>query len=918
MDAQRSPSPPNATTATAWWALTPEETLRALGVDEHGLTTNEARDRLARYGRNELPETGGTRLLGVVVRQFLSPLIYILVVAALVTLLLEEYIDAGIIASVLVINAIVGTFQEYRAEKSMEALRRLASARAHVLRDGHEREIDARELVPGDIIIVEAGTKVPADCRVLYAAALETDESLLTGESTTVSKSTAPVAPDVAAADRPNMLIMGSIVTRGRGRAVVTATGSSTLLGQIAGSVQETGKAEAPILERMNRFARTIALVILATSFIGFVVGIALGRDPGDLFLTLVALMVAAVPEGLPIVMTVTLAIGVNRMARRNVIIRRLPAVETLGSCTVIGSDKTGTLTQNRMTVERIFAGGEEFEVGGSGYSLSGAIQQEGRDVSLESQPALRLLLLCGVLNNEAEIAEAEGGEFEVQGDPTEIALLVAAAKAGIWKEEATEAYPRWAEVPFDSATRYAATFHRAQGKEFTFVKGAPEEVLAMCATSYGGEALDREAVLEKAREMADRGLRVLGFAYQEGPQRERAPGDVPEHQTGLVFLGLQGMIDPPREEVKEAIRGCQEAGIRVVMITGDHAVTALAIGRLLGIAGEGDRVITGAELDRMSADQLEREVAEVSVFARVSPDHKLRIVQALQRLGEVVTVTGDGVNDGPALKAANLGAAMGRSGTDVAKEASDMVITDDNFVSIFAAVEEGRIVFDNVRKVTFFLIATGAAVIIAVLASIFFDFELPFLPGQLLWLNLVTNGVQDVFLAFEPGEKDVLKRPPRPAREGIISPLLWERTAIAGLVMAIGTIGLFLLEIENGSSIEHARTVALTTMVLFQVFHIGNSRSEHRSAFARSPLLNPLLLVGTVLAVGLHVGALYFGPTQFILRVEPVSLETWFRMVLVASTVVVVVEIHKLLRGPGRPLARGRHDSSVAVERGA
>jgi magnesium-transporting ATPase (P-type) len=887
-----------------WWKLEAAEALSALESHDRGLTSDEARARQQVYGPNELPAARGVHLLAVVVRQFASPLIYILVVAAVVTLLLEEYIDAGIIGAVLVINAVVGTFQEFRAERSMEALRQVASARAHVIREGHEREMDARELVPGDVIVVEAGAKVPADSRLLFAAALETDESLLTGESTTVGKDVRPIPTDVPVGDRANMLIMGSIVTRGRGRGVVVATGESTLLGQIAGSVKITAKAEAPILERMNRFARAIAAVILVSSLVGFAVGLGLGQDPSDLFLTLVALMVAAVPEGLPIVMTVTLAIGVSRMAARNVIIRRLPAVETLGSCTVIGSDKTGTLTQNRMTVEQIYAGGKRYEVTGSGYAVNGEVTADGSSVDLSADKALRLILLAGVLDNEASVIETEGSEFEVQGDPTEVALLVSAAKAGIWKEEASEEYPRWAEVPFDPTYRYSATFHHHGDREITFVKGAPEEVLAMCAVSIESEGLDRDNLLDVARDIAGQGLRVLGFAYREEQRQERSPDEVPEHRQGLVFLGLQGMIDPPREEVRGAIQGCQDAGIRVVMITGDHAITGRAIARILGIASENDRVLTGADLDELDDDALAQMVPRVSVFARVSPQHKLRIVQALQRTGQIVAVTGDGVNDGPALKAANIGVAMGRSGTDVAKESADMVITDDNFVSIFAAVEEGRVVFDNVRKVTFFLIATGAAVIIAVLASIVFGFDLPLLPAQLLWLNLVTNGVQDVFLAFEPGEKDVLKRPPRSVREGIISPLLWERTAIAGIVMAIGTIALFLIEIDAGSSIEEARTVALTTMVLFQVFHLGNSRSEHRSAFSKSPLSNPLLLVGTMLAVALHVGALHFGPAQFILGVEPLALETWARIVAVAFSVIVVVEIHKLLRGPGRPLA--------------
>lgn len=901
-----------ADTRAQWWQVSGEEALARLEAGEYGLTEEQVLDRRARYGANELPAARGVSVLRVLIQQFASPLIYILLVAALVTALLQEYIDTAIIGVVVVFNALIGTVQEYRAERSMEALRRVASTRAHVIRQHRELEVDARDLVPGDMVIVEAGAKVPADGRLLAAAALEVDESLITGESTTVTKDAGVIAGDVPLGDRANMLTMGSIVTRGRGKVVVVATGTATHLGQIAGSVTSAGETTAPILQRMNRFAKTIALIVLLSAVLTFVLGLAFGHPADELFLTLVALMVAAIPEGLPIVMTVTLAIGVNRMARRNVIVRRLPAVETLGSCTVIGSDKTGTLTQNRMTVQRVHALGVTYEVTGSGYAVNGGILRGDVPADIAPGTPLSLIMLAGVLNNEASIQESGGDEFEVQGDPTEIALLVAGAKAGLWKGETTEEYPRWAEVPFDPDVRYAATFHRHGDRDLTFVKGAPEDVLEMCATEADGSELDRTAVLGVAASMAQSGLRVLGFAYREEACRAAPGPGIPEHRSGLRFLGLQGMIDPPRDEVKEAIRGCQQAGIRVLMITGDHATTGLAIASHLGIAGPGDRALTGRDLDAMSPAELSAAVAEVSVYARVSPQHKLQIVQALQERGETVSVTGDGVNDGPALKAANIGVAMGRSGTDVAKEASDMVITDDNFVSIFAAVEEGRVVFDNVRKVTFFLIATGAAVIMTVLASVVFGFALPFLPGQLLWLNLVTNGVQDVFLAFEPAEKDVLKRRPRPRNEGVISPLLWERTAIVGLVMAAGTILLFRYELDRGSSLEAARTVALTTMVLFQVFHIGNARSEHGSAFTRNPVSNPLLLVGTLLAVLVHVASLHWGPTQFILRVEAPDMEAWVRMVAVASTVILVAEVHKLLRGPS-PKRAPSQDTALA-----
>ena len=880
-----------------WWSLSPEMTLEALATNPQGLSDAEAKDRLERFGPNALQAAKGFSWLPHLIRQFTSPLIYILVVAAVVTIFLQEFIDAGFILAVVLINAIIGFFQEYRAEKSMEALRDLAVARAHVLRDGREQEIDSELLVQGDVVVIEAGARVPADCRLLHAAALELDESLLTGESATVGKTVDLVAPVTQLADRASMLSMGTVAVRGRGRAVVVATGLATQLGQIAGRVEEIGSSDVPLLTRMAGFARLLSFVVLGGSILGFAGGIAAGEPADQLFLTLVALAVSAIPEGLPIVLTVTLAIGVNRMAKRNVIIRRLAAVETLGSCSVIGSDKTGTLTQNRMTVSSLYSGSLH-QVSGAGYEVTGDVSLDDRPADLDPSAPVYLTLLAGALANEASLVLDEAGAAVVTGDPTEIALLVSAAKAGIWKDAVEETYPRWAEIPFDPERRFAATFNSLDDKHYVFVKGAPEQVLGMCHAAANGGELDRSAVLDSAGAMASEGLRVLAMAYAESDQRS-SPEEFWNIET-LTFLGLQGMIDPPRAEALAAVLGCQDAGIRVLMITGDHAATGLAIARELGIASSEARAATGDDLDRMDDAELSQLVQQVPVFARVSPDHKLRIVRSLQADGEVVAVTGDGVNDGPALKAANVGVAMGRSGTDVAKEAADVVATDDNFASIFAGVEEGRIVFDNVRLVTFFLVSSGVGEVIAILASIFFGFEIPLLAVQLLWLNLVTNGIQDVALAFEPGEKDVLKRKPRPLREGVISSILWERTLITGTVLALGTLLLFLIELDGDDTLDRARTVALTTMVLFQVFHVGNCRSETKSAFAKSPFINPFLLIGTLASLGIHLGALHFGPTQSVLHLEPLDLETWARMIVVASSVIAANELHKLLRRPG------------------
>ncbi|MFO7573414.1 MAG: HAD-IC family P-type ATPase [Gaiellaceae bacterium] len=886
------------------WAIPAVDAVERLASSDAGLTEAEAERRLAEYGPNALEEVKGPGIAWLVAHQFRSPLITILLVAAAVTVVLEEYIDSAVIAAVLVLNAVIGFSQEHKAERSMEALRDLARSRARVVRAGREREIDARELVPGDVVLVETGAKVPADCRILHAVALEADESLLTGESTTVAKSAGPAPEDAVLGDRTNMLFTGTIVTRGHCRALVVDTGKRTELGRIAESVQEIGEKETPLQRQMARFAHIIAVAILASSALGLAAGVLLGEDPNELFLAVVALAVAAIPEGLPIVLTLVLAISTRRMAARNAIIRRLPAVETLGSCTVIGSDKTGTLTQNRMTVQRIVAGRERFEVSGGGYGVAGEIHSAGstdadadpadQPVTVEERSPLWWTLVAGALCNDASAVPA-GEEFEVAGDPTEIALLVSAAKAGLYKDELEERYVRIAEVPFDADTRMAVTFNEVDGEVTALVKGAPEEVLRLC-TGRAGAELDREEIHAEAARLARVGLRVLALARRAVPGADAADALAAEGAVeGLTFVGLQAMMDPPREEVVTAVRECQEAGIRVVMITGDHALTASAIAEAVGISSTGE-VLTGLDLDRLSDEELRDVVTRASVFARVSPEHKLRIVMALQAEGETVAVTGDGVNDAPALRAAEIGAAMGRSGTDVAKESAEMIVTDDNFASIVAAVREGRVAFDNVRKTTFFLISSGAAAIIAVLASIFLRFPLPFLPTQLLWLNLVTNGVQDVALAFEPGEKDVLRRPPRPRSEGVISRVLWSRTAIAGSVMAAGTLALFLKEWHLTDDLDRARTVALTTMVLFQAFHVGNCRSEHGSVFSKSPFSNRFLFLGTAAALALQVTALHLPATQYLLRVEPLDIGIWIEMVAVASSVIVAVELHKLV----------------------
>ncbi|MGQ9571709.1 MAG: cation-translocating P-type ATPase [Dehalococcoidia bacterium] len=887
-----------------WHTLDRADVEAHLGTGSEGLSSAEVKARLARYGPNRLEEAPPPSDLVILLHQFRSPLIYILLFATGLTLFLREFIDSMVIAAVLVLNAVIGFTQERQAEASVRALMKLVSPRARVIREGREWEVESAELVPGDVVLLESGSRVPADMRLVATTTLMIDESLLTGESVPVAKRSAPLeAPDIELADRVNMAYAGSVVTSGRGRGIVTETGNETQLGTIAASIREEAEPQTPLQQRLTGFAHIIGGVIGVSVVVAFIMGVMLGNSPTEMLKVAVALAVAAVPEGLPVVFTITLALGVRRMAHRNAIIRRLPAVETLGSTTVIGSDKTGTLTENRMTVQEIWAGGGCFALGdGAACSRPAALETADGMALVEHHP-LYLTLLTGVLTNEAEIYSADGG-YESRGDPTEAALLIAAARTGIEPEHARREYDPYADIPFEPERQYSASIRVRNGEYFVFVKGAPERVLQMSAqmmTDGGPAPLDSDAVQEAASNLAARGLRVLATAYRQLAHPPESAEDLPDPE-GLVFLGLQGMKDPPRAGVGEAIAGCRDAGIRVLMITGDHVATARAIAKELNIAGDEAPALSGSELAAMDEETLRERAQEVSIYARAAPEHKLRVVRALRHRGEVVAVTGDGVNDAPALKAADIGIAMGKSGTDVAREASDMVLADDNFVSIYAAVEEGRVTFDNVRKVTFFLIATGAGSIITILAALLFQWPVPFLPAQLLWLNLVTNGLQDVALAFEPGERYVLKRPPRSRQEGIISSLLWERTALVGLVIAVGTLFLFRWELDQTGSLARAQTVALSTMVFFQIFHVGNSRSEFGSAFRKSPLSNPFLFVATVAALVVHISALYLPPTQYVLRVEPIELETWVRMALVASSVVAVVEVHKFLRRGKRP----------------
>lgn len=873
-----------------WHAVDPEELFRRLAAGPDGLDEAEAAERLAGFGPNELPEQAPPSLWLTVWRQFRSPLIYILLVAAGFALAIGETKDAAFIAGVLAINALIGTYQERKAERSNQALRKLLRIRASVERGGDVREIVAADLVPGDLVWLESGNRVPADLRLLGGHGLEIDESLLTGESMPAVKNPQWQGPENAPlGDRANMAYAGAIVVRGRAKGIVAATGEATVVGQLALDVARATGGTPPLLQRMERFTRVIAVATLAISALIGVLGTTVGGYTlSEMFLFAVALAVSAIPEGLPVAMTVALAVATTRMARRGVIVRRLSAVEGLGSCTWIATDKTGTLTVNELTVREVrMAGGEAFRVTGEGFVPAGEVLAADTPVAPRDHPALEALVRAGVLCNEADL-HMQDDSWKWRGDAVDIALLAFGRKLGWRREAALDAHPQINEIPFESEHQYAATFHQTDRGPRVFAKGAPERILAMCPGA------DRSSLMETgALEMAARGLRVLALA--EGPGTSGAdPSRSPEEPAGLTFLGFVGLNDPLRPGARDAVRACRRAGVRVAMVTGDHRVTALAIARELDLAHGESEVVTGPELAGISADELVEIVGRVRVFARVAPHQKLQIVDAARAAGHFVAVTGDGVNDAPALRAANIGVAMGKAGTDVAHEAAELIISDDNFATIVAGIEEGRVAFDNIRKVIYLLVSTGAAELVLMGLAVATRTPLPLLPVQILWLNLVTNGIQHVALAFEPAEGDVLRRRPRPPRQRIFDRLMVERTLVAAAVGGGIGFAFFRWLIAQGWDEASARNMLLLMLVLFENFHIGNCRSETRSAFAISPLRSPVLLWGVSIALLVHVASMYLPFTRDLLGIAPVPRETWLAAVVLALCVVPAIELHK------------------------
>lgn len=885
----------HAQSTHAWHADTSQAVLEKLESTIYGLSAGDAAQRQKLYGPNLLPERGPAPLWLIVLRQFVSPLIYILVAAAVVSAVIGDLKDAGFIAAVLVLNAVIGAYQESQAEKSSHALRRLLRMHAQVERDGEVREIMAEDVVPGDIVWLESGNRVPADLRLLTSHGAEIDESLLTGESLAVAKDAAWQGPhETTLADRRNMAFAGALVTRGRAKGVVVATGTATHVGQLALDVLGAGGGKPPLLERMERFTNYVAVGTLAAAVIIGALGIVLWKQTlVETFFFVIALAVSAIPEGLPVAMTVALAIATTRMAKRNVIVRRLTAVEGLGSCTLIATDKTGTLTCNELTVREIcLANGDTITVTGQGFVPEGNVLSQGRSLDNGQQAQVRSVVRAAVLCNEADLHQ-RNGDWIWRGDAVDVALLSLGHKVALTREALLESHPQVNQIPFESEHQFSASFHQASGATHVFVKGAPERVLAMCQPPSRADL--RRQWDEVAHDMARRGLRVLAIAA--GQLREPLQvSDVPPQPTGLDFLGYLGMIDPLRPGARDAVRACHEAGVAVAMVTGDHRVTALAIARELGLAEREEQVVTGPELEGLSAEQLGDVVQRARVFARVTPRQKLQIVTAARQAGHFVAVTGDGANDAPALRAANIGVAMGKAGTDVAREAAELVVSDDNFASIVGGIDEGRIAYDNIRKVIYLLVSMGAAELLMVLLAVITGVPVPLLPVQLLWLNLVTNGIQGVALAFEPGEGDTLRRQPRPPQESVFNRLMIERMLVAVVVVGLGGFLTYDLALRWGWSVESARNLLLLVMVLFENFHVGNCRSETKSAFVLSPLRSPVLFFGTLGALGVHLLAMHVGWLQDLLTTEPVSGQVWLVALIVAVTVVPAIELQKWL----------------------
>jgi len=886
-------------TPTHWHCLASDDVLNKVSSSADGLTQQEAEKRLQLFGPNRLKPAQKKSALLRFLAQFHNVLIYVLIAAGIATALLTHWVDSGVILGVVIINAIIGFIQEGKAEDALDAIRNMLSHQAMVRRDNTFITLPAEQLVPGDLVLLQPGDKVPADMRLLQSHELRIEEAMLTGESTPAEKNISPVDECVPIGDRNCIAYSGTLVTYGQGQGIVVETGDCTEIGRISGILSEVEVLTTPLLRQMGVFARwlTIAIAIIAISTFTF--GVLLhGYAISDMFLAAVGLAVAGIPEGLPAIMTITLAIGVQRMARKHAIIRQLPAVETLGSVSVICSDKTGTLTRNEMTVTTVTTADSSSDVSGVGYAPHGIFSRNGHDISPQSHPLLLELAQAALLCNDATLTETQE-QWSIHGDPTEGALLTLALKAGLEQRYAQTQYPRTDAIPFDSRHRFMATLHHDHtGHGFIYLKGAPEQLLDMCylQRSHGEDVPLNYGWWESCmQEMASHGQRLLAIAFKpaHNTQQSLTFSDV---ESGLTLLGIVGIIDPPRDEATRAVQICQSAGIRVKMITGDHALTACAIGAQMGI-GNGTSVLTGADLESYTFEQLQDAVQHTDIFARVSPEQKLQLVTALQAGGEVVSMTGDGVNDAPALKRADIGVAMGLKGTEVAKEAAEMVLTDDNFASIAHAVEEGRTVYDNLKKAILFILPTNGGESLIIIAAIAMGRMLPITAAQILWINMITAVTLALTLAFEPAERNVIKRPPRDPKEPILSGFLIWRTIYVSLILVTGTFGLFLWEQEHGAAIELARTIAVNTLVMFEIFYLFNTRYLLAPSLNRACLTgNPYVLYAIALLIVFQLGFTYLTPMQTLFSTVSMGLDEWLRVILIGSSVLFLVELEKFL----------------------
>ena len=880
-----------------WHTLTIDEAFERLNSQNDGLSRIEAFERILKYGANELQAAHRVSPLEILLEQFKNVLILILLGATVISLFLGHGVESVVIAIIVLFAVVLGFVQEWRAERAIEALQQMAAPTATVLRDGTEIKLPARELVPGDVILLHTGDRIPADARLLESVNLQVEEAALTGESVPIEKHVRTLELiDLTVGDRKNMVHAGTVVTYGRGRALVAATAMQTEFGRIAQMLQTVETGRTPLQQNLDKVGATLARAAFVVVAMIVALGLMRGQPFIDMLIFGIALAVAVVPEALPAVVTISLAIGVQKMVKRNALIRRLPAVETLGSTSVICSDKTGTLTKDEMTVRNIYSAGQMFSVSGAGYSPQGEFSTNG-GISSASSSALRQMLIAAALASDARLVNDSAGGWDIKGDPTEGALVVAAAKAGLHKELLDSSYPRMQEIPFSSETKRMTTLHKTNGNLTAYAKGAPEVILSSCEWQITGDGIKpldvagREKILGLAQGMAVEALRVLGIAFKPGVTLENA-------ENGMTFLGLAGMIDPPRPEAKAAIAICEQASIRPVMITGDHPVTAQAVAHELGLLKTG-RVVTGAQLEEMTDEQLRSEVEDISVYARVSPSHKLRVVTAWQARGHIAAMTGDGVNDAPALKKADIGIAMGITGTDVTKEASAMTLTDDNFASIVAAVEEGRGVFGNIKKYLMYLLSSNIGEIGLMAGSALLGLPLPLTAVQILYVNLATDGLPALALSVDPPEKDLMKRKPRDARRGIFTRPVVTLMVLGGIWSTLVNLGLFTWALNSGRTLEEAMTMTFISLVLIQFFKAYNFRSDRHSVLDK-PFANKWLNTAILWEVAMLIVIIYVPFLHKAFGTYYLPLVDWGITLGLASSVVPLLEIAKWMERRG------------------